>query len=182
MESEHKPGWYLITINYQSHQKVSDGMQLICAETFSPLLESVTKPNALGVRRSSRVQLFPGYMFVRINPDVIHPSVIATMTGVKEFVKFGGEICVISDKTVEALKASLVIRPNRNVTRIELSGLPASIVDSIQNILCLKDKLSRQVALMELIQKDTIIQKAIRNKHTVIATVLEHPSINDKIN
>lgn len=182
MESEHKPGWYLITINYQSHQKVSDGMQLICAETFSPLLESVTKHSTTGVQRSSRAQLFPGYMFVRINPNIIHPSVIATMTGVKEFVRFGGEICVISDKTVDALKASLVIRPNRNVTRIELSGVSASILDAIQDILCLKDKLSRQVALMELIQKDLVIHKATRNKHTVIATVLEHPPINDKIN
>lgn len=182
MESEHKPGWYLITINYQSHQKVSDGMHLLSAETFSPLLESVTKHSATGIRRSSRVQLFPGYMFVRINPEVIHPSVVATMSGVKEFVKFGGEICVISDRTIDALRASMVVRPNRNVTRIELSGLSPSIVESINNILCLKDKLSRQVALMELIQKDAAIQKATTNKHTVLATVLEHPSINDKIN
>lgn len=182
MESEHKPGWYLITINYQSHQKVSDGMRLLCAETFSPLLESVTKNSATGVRRSSRVQLFPGYMFVKINPEVVHPSVIATMSGVKEFVKFGGDICLISDRTIDALKASMVIRPNRNVTRIELSGLSVPIVEAINNILILKDKLSRQVALMELIQKDAAFQKATNSRHTVLATVLEHPSINDKIN
>ena len=77
-------------------------------------------------------------LFVRINPEVIHPSVIATMSGVKEFVKFGGEICVISDR----------------------SGLSPSIVEAIDNILCLQDKLSRQVALMELIQQDAMIKKA----------------------
>lgn len=181
MEIEHKPEWYLISVIYQAHQKVDEGMRAISAEIFSPLMETVVKSGALGVRRSSRVQLFPGYIFVRINPEVIPLSAIASMSGVKEFVRFGGSYCVVSDRVVDALRASMVMRLNRNVTRIEFSGVSADILESIRKILELKDKSARQLALMDLVQKDASIQRSMKSKFSSIATTLETPPVNDTI-
>lgn len=173
--------WFLITYNYQAFQQVNDSIRALLVEAFSPVTYSLKKRSDGTGHRSKSTHLFPGYLFVRLNPEDVHPSTISVLPGVKEFVRFGGEICAVSDLMIDSLKQSIVLRSNRKITQIEYANASVDLVKSLEDISHLGSVVARQSAYLRLIQEDAEIYIKKKSRFTTIATVLEIPVVNDLI-
>lgn len=56
--------------------------------------------------------LFPGYLFVQVNPDVDELSQIRWIPGVKQIVAFGGRPATTADKTIRQIRKYLTAIEN----------------------------------------------------------------------
>lgn len=174
--------WFLITYNYQASQLINDSIRALLVETFSPVSYALKKRSDGTGHRSKSSPLFPGYLFVRLDTELVHTSAISVLPGFKEFVRFGGNICIVSDSLVDALKQSIVLRANRKITQIEHANASPELVRSLEEISRLGSIVARQSAYLRLIQEDMEINLKRSKKFTTISTVLEIPVINDLIN
>jgi transcriptional antiterminator RfaH len=143
-------------------------------EVYCPVMTKVTKrADCEGVRRSVK-QLFPGYMFLRFDPEVVHTTTIGDLPGVKGFVRFGGEICNVSESVIEALKQSLLIRTDQKITKLEFRNVPTEIMSAISYITELKSEVERQSALFQILQQETQLMKLSERKYSRIVTSTEN--------
>ena len=180
MDGKNAFRWYLITHNYQAYQLVSEKVDALGIEMYSPAKYTVTRRSDGSGQRTRRTQLFPGYVFLRLSVEQIH--LISTLTGVKEFVRFGTDICTVSDSLIEALKQSLLLRADKKVTQIEFSNIPTELVKSLEAISLISGQLARQSAFLLLLQQDVSVQKGMMIKNSCVSSVIEHPFVNDLIN
>ncbi|MBD8792698.1 transcriptional regulator [Pseudomonas syringae] len=176
------PRWYLITHNYQAHQQLSDRLDALGVEIYSPAKITVKRRSDSSGVRTTRTQLFPGYIFLRLDPERVHHSVIASLSGVKEFVRFGTEICTVSDSLIDALRQSLHLCSNKKITQIEFSNISTDLVKALEVITQIDSSPARQVALLSILQKDIEVRKGLENKHSCVSVIVEKTFINDLIN
>ncbi|MEB8059295.1 transcriptional regulator [Pseudomonas fulva] len=157
-------------------------MQQLEVEVYSPTKMTLKKRRDCNAVRSSETPLFPGYLFVRLDPDVVHPSVISEIPGVKEFVRFGGPICTVSNSLIEGLKQSLLLSTDQKVTNLECRNVPADVMQCLSDIALMKSKVDRQVAFFELLKNESrLIDAAGSRKYSRITSVLEKPQVNEKL-
>ncbi|MBD8577564.1 transcriptional regulator [Pseudomonas syringae] len=176
------PNWYLITHNYQAHQQVSDRLDALGVEIYSPAKYTVKRRSDSSGVRTTRTQLFPGYIFLRLDPEHVHHSVVANLPGVKEFVRFGAEICTVSDSLIEALRQSLHLCSNKKITQIEFSNVSIELVQALEVIAQIDSSSARQAAFLSLLQKDIEIKNGLKSKNSCVAVITEKTFINDLIN
>jgi len=131
--------------------------------------------------RIMETQLFPGYLFVRLDPEQVHPSAISDIPGVKEFVRFGGDICTVSNALIEALKQSLLLRTDRKVTSLECRNVSPDVLAALSEIALMKSKLERQTQLFALLQNDSQLINMGSRPYSRIASVTEKPQVNEKV-
>lgn len=174
--------WYLMTHNYQAYQLVCEKLEALGVECFSASIFKMTRRSDSSGHRTKRTQLFPGYLFVRIDPEILHTSTIANLPGVKEFVRFGGEICTVSDGMVEALKQSILLRPNKKVTAIEYANVTHEVIEQLQAITLINCVITRRAALLTLLQNDIEVNRGVASSSSCVSTVLESPYVSDLIN
>lgn len=174
--------WHLITHNFHAYQYVTGRIQQLGVEVYSPTKMEVKKRRDCNAVRVTESPLFPGYLFVRLDPDQVHPSVISEIPGVKEFVRFGGPICTISNSLIEALKQSLLLRTDEKVTSLECRNVSTDVMRSLSEIALMKSKLNRQLALFELLKSESrLIELASGRQYSRIASVTEKPQVNEKV-
>lgn len=174
--------WHLITHNFHAYQHVTSKISLLGVEFYSPSMMKVKKRRDCNAVRVIESPLFPGYLFVRLDPDQVHPSVISDIPGVKEFVRFGGDICTVSNSLIEALKQSLLLRTDHKVTNLECRNVSADVMRSLSEIALMKSKLDRQVALFELLKHESrMIDIAGSRQFSRIASITETPQVNEKV-
>ena len=173
--------WYLITHNLHALQVVTARMAIMEVEYFAPTKTKVTRRSDCEGVRTTQTILFPGYLFVRLDPEVVHPSTVADIPGVKEFVRFGGEICTISGSLIEAWRQGLMLRPNKNVTQIEYRNVSPALLSALEYVTSLKCKLARQSALFEVLQNH-VGKDSYENVNQLVVSVLEHPVVDERIN
>ena len=155
--------WFVITHNLQSFQLVTSRMAgLGGVEVYSPTrIEIKRRKDCKGVRMKE-VQLFPGYLFLRFDPEVIHTSVIGDSPGVRDFVRFGDKISTVSNALVEGLKQSLRPQADRKVTRLESRNVPAKTMAGLESIALMSSKTERQAAFYALLREDALQQSTAR--------------------
>lgn len=171
--------WYLITHNLHAFQLVTTKLRMLEVELFAPTKLKVTKRRDCSGVRTTETQLFPGYLFVRLDPEVVHTSAIQDIPGVKEFVRFGGDICTVSDSLIDSIKHSLLLRTDKKVTQLEYRNVSLDVASALEGIALIKDALGRQAAFFELLQKDQAIIK--NSSNTRIVSVIEQPYVNETI-
>mgnify|MGYP003914853663 CR=1 FL=1 len=173
--------WHLITHNLHAFQLVTSRIKLLGVEVYAPTKMEVKKRRDCNAVRIMETQLFPGYLFVRLDPEQVHPSAISDIPGVKEFVRFGGDICTVSNALIEALKQSLLLRTDRKVTSLECRNVSPDVLAALSEIALMKSKLERQTQLFALLQNDSQLINMGSRPYSRIASVTEKPQVNEKV-
>lgn len=173
--------WHLITHNLHALQMVTDKAKLLGVEVYSPTMMAVKKRRDCNASRTLATPLFPGYLFVRLDPEVVHPSAISDIPGVKEFVRFGGDISTVPNAIIEALKQSLILRADQKVTSLECRNVPPAVLVRLSEIALMKSKLERQTAFFNLLQGDSQLINMGNLPYSRITSVLEKPKVDESV-
>ena len=101
--------------------------------------------------------LFPGYIFIRFDPEILHTSKIAACPGMSHLVRFGGMVSPLHEVVVdEIMQLMLTVNPD--------GALPASTEMSRENQ-------AKQKLLLTASQRQQI-QKVIEEKDGVARSAL----------
>lgn len=150
-------GWYLITHNLHGFQLVTSKIGLLAVEIYSPtLIEFTPRRDCRGVRKAEK-QLFPGYLFLRFDPELVHTTTISDVPGVKGFVRFGDQIGMVSDQVIEGLKRSTQISFDRPIRNVECANVSQETLESISAIVKMRSRADREVAFFALLEKDSTL-------------------------
>ncbi|WP_324729588.1 transcription termination/antitermination NusG family protein [Pseudomonas chlororaphis] len=169
--------WYLITHNLHSFQTVASKLGALGVEIYSPTkIEVQPRKDCKGTRVVEK-QLFPGYLFLRFDHEVVHTTAVSDVQGVKGFVRFGNNICTVSDSLIEAMKQSThaerkgmwLLKAYKSVRSVECRHISADMVELLQSISKLKSPLERQVALYALMEKDAQLIKLLSRPRSQVA-------------
>jgi transcriptional antiterminator RfaH len=102
-ETMHKLRWYLVQCKPNAAQIAVRNLENQSFGTFLPLQE-ITKRKGKIFQRQIR-PLFPGYLFVQIDPDRGAWRQVNSTRGVARLVRLGTEPSVVPNEIVEALMA-----------------------------------------------------------------------------
>lgn len=106
--------WYLMTHNRNALEWVTSKVEALDVELYAPTRTELRRRVDRPSQRKTTRQLFPGYLFLRFDPEVVHTTTITDIAGVQGFVRFGGAPYVISDSVIETLKETLLLRTDKS--------------------------------------------------------------------
>lgn len=175
--------WHLITYNFHGLQLVTNRLRLLGVETYSPTIVEVKKRrDCEGVRRKEK-PLFPGYLFVKVNPELVHHSVILDISAVKEFVQFGGTISTVSNGLIEALKHSMLLQVDKKIVNLECRNVSSEVLNALSAIKLMKNVVERQTALFTLLKDDSLLADAATRPFSQlrVASVTEKHHIDERL-
>lgn len=175
--------WHLITHNFHAFQLVTTKIKLLGVEIYAPTKVEVKKRRDCNALRYKETQLFPGYLFVKLNPEVVHPSAISDIPGVKEFVRFGGEISTVSNGLIEALKQSLLLQTDPKIVNFECRNVSQEVMRCVDAIALMKDKVERQTAFFALLRSDALLSDTVTRPYSQlrVASVVEKPQVDERL-
>lgn len=175
--------WHLITHNLHAFQLVTSKIKLLGVEVYAPTLIKAKKRRDCNAVRYTETQLFPGYLFVRIDPEQVHTSVISDIPGVKDFVRFGGDISTVSNSLIESLKHSLLLQADPKVVTLESRNVSPYVLQELSAIVLLKDEVARQAALFTLLQSDSLLSETSSRAYSQlrVASVIERPHVDERL-
>ncbi|MGE6473250.1 transcription termination/antitermination NusG family protein [Serratia proteamaculans] len=173
--------WHLITHKLHDFQTVTEKIKRLGVEVYSPTKMEVKKRRDCNGVRITETQLFPGYLFVRIDPEQVHFSTISDIPGVKEFVRFGSNICTVSTSLIEALKKSLLLLTDKKISSLEYRNVSPDVLSVLSEIALMKSVLERQTALFALLQSDTQLLIMGTRPYSRIGSLIEKPPVNEKL-
>lgn len=145
--------WFLITHNLHAFQLVTGKLGALGVEVYSAQRIEIIKRTDRNTPRATKKQLFPGYLFIRFCLEDVHTSAISDIPGVKGFVRFGNEICRVSDSVIETLKGSALLSADSSVSVLECSNIPPEVVADLVLITRMNSSVERQAALLSLLQQ-----------------------------
>ncbi len=91
----HKAGKYNV---YRAQM----AMERLSVSTFSPVIRCYRpRPDRPGHSRQIVEQLFPGYLFISFDIDILHTSKIEQCAGISHLVRFAGKISPIRDAVID---------------------------------------------------------------------------------
>lgn len=153
--------WVVLTHKANAFQWVTSRLAERGIEMYSPTLVELRKRSDQPTYRKFQKQLFPGYLFLRIDPDEVHPSTITAIPGVGDFIRFGGDHAVVRDAVIEKMRRVIepTLRPDRTLSRIEYRELSDDIEKALHLIMQMPSELRRKAALFELLKNDAYWQQ-----------------------
>lgn len=97
--------WYLLYCKRGQLQRAQDHLERQQVECLTPMisLEKMVR----GKRTTVSEPLFPNYLFVQFNPEIIHTTTISATRGVSHFVRFGTQPAIVPASVVQHLMAHL---------------------------------------------------------------------------
>jgi transcription antitermination factor NusG len=125
-------------------------------EAYSPIRTSLRKRRDRPSFVKSELPLFPGYMFLKFDPEIIHTTAITALSGAHGFVRFAGDPCVVQESVVEALREMLLLRTDRFFNCIEYRNLPSELARSLHLIVEMHSEVSRKAAFYALLEQEAL--------------------------
>lgn len=160
--------WYLLYCQTQKFDLVVSRISSLGVTCYYPLEIVISTRTDRPSMRVKRKPLFPGYLFVYFDPEVIHTTTIAEVPGAHQFIRFGGMPSIVDENVIESFKGFQQIRENRELETIECINLPKYISDEIINIYNVKNCSERSVLLMNLVER---WQKVLPTKLQAFSTL-----------
>lgn len=120
--------WYLLRCRENYWQTIQRYLHEAGLKTCCPLiLERRRRKDKRNSYRLINSPAFPGYIFVKFNPEQVHTTAIKRIPGAMDFVRFGNQIATIPQCEIEALK--LVHNGDKlaDTLKIEASKLPDEV-------------------------------------------------------
>jgi transcriptional antiterminator RfaH len=145
--------WYLIQTKPRQEARAEEHLQRQLFECYRPLKSS--EPRKRSSRPANEEELFPGYLFIRM--DQVHDNwyPIRSTRGVARIVTFGGHPVPVQDELIEQIRQRL----NTPAPRIEFKEgehvlIKAGELCDIEAIFLASDGTERAVILLNLLQRE----------------------------
>ncbi|HDY2882973.1 TPA: transcription/translation regulatory transformer protein RfaH [Escherichia coli] len=118
--------WYLLYCKRGQLQRAQEHLERQAVNCLAPMitLEKIVR----GKRTAVSEPLFPNYLFVEFDPEVIHTTTINATRGVSHFVRFGASPAIVPSAVIHQLS---VYKPaTRGVSHFVRFGASPAIVPS----------------------------------------------------
>ncbi|TCZ24166.1 transcription termination/antitermination NusG family protein [Pantoea agglomerans] len=146
--------WYITHCQSKNLMRILKQATMLSSECYLPVETRITRRKDCGGTRFSQKPLFPGYLFIRFDLEVIHPEKFTDINGIYYFLTTGEKLCVIDDEIVNALKCVHNLRFGPSGNCVQCTNFSAALISSIQRIYTISGPLERQVELLKLLQSD----------------------------
>lgn len=153
--------WYLLFCQTQKFHLVVSRISNLGVCCYYPLESVIYKRSDRPSNRISHKPLFPGYLFVNFDPEIIHTTTITDIPGAHQFIRFSGMPSKVDDSVIHGFKSFQQVRINQEDQTIECINLSEDIANKISEIYLVNDLDYRNILLMRLIEshQDFISQK-----------------------
>lgn len=141
--------WYLIQTKPRQEARAEEHLARQHFECFRPVR---TPPEGLKGRRANEEELFPGYLFIRMD-EAHNWYPIRSTRGVCRVVAFGGQPCPVADSLIDQIRARMAVPADTSptFTRGETVMVRTGNND-VQAIFLCADGEERAVILLNLLQ------------------------------
>lgn len=153
MESESPARWYLIQTKPRQEARAEEHLQRQQFECYRPLKAGA--PKKRNPRAVSEEELFPGYLFIRM--DQVHDNwyPIRSTRGVARIVTFGAHPVPVQDELIEQIRQRLLSpAPRPEFQQGEHVLIKSGSFCDIEAIFLTADGEERAVILLNLLQRE----------------------------
>ncbi|OAT26944.1 transcription/translation regulatory transformer protein RfaH [Proteus myxofaciens] len=131
---------------------------------FTPM---VTVEKLLRGKRTKVIEpLFPNYLFIHFDTEVIHTTTISSTRGVNSFVRFGKFPVTVQQKVIDILQSSQLSPIAYSEENVPYSGdnvlITKGIFQGIQAIYQEPDGENRSILLLKILNNE--VKKSVSNK------------------
>lgn len=102
--------WYVAQTQFAQEKRAQQHLQNQGVDCFLPLYTAQVMKNG-AVKPVTAQALFPGYLFVHFDPEVIHTTTIKGTRGISTLVSFGGLPSPLPDEVVMNLRSHDCLSP-----------------------------------------------------------------------
>ncbi|MGK9174410.1 transcription/translation regulatory transformer protein RfaH [Yokenella regensburgei] len=153
--------WYLLYCKRGQLQRAQEHLQRQAVNCLTPMiaLEKIVR----GKRTTVSEPLFPNYLFVEFDPEIIHTTTINATRGVSHFVRFGAHPALVPSTVIHQLS---IYKPE-NVTDPETPYpgdqviITEGALEGLQAIFKEPDGEARSMLLLNLLNKQ--VMQSIKN-------------------
>ena len=165
--------WYLLTHNSNYGQSLTIEIEKLGVEVYSPHRTTFFKRRDRPGLGKTEKPMFPGYLLLNFDPEDVHTTKITALSGAHGFVRFGGEACVVQDRVIEALKATLLLRTDHSFDCIEFRNLPCELAKALHLIIDLPSKAGRKAAFFALLEQNALWERLASRPGARVYSVLQ---------
>lgn len=151
--------WYLFRYKVNLYQRLIDELAALDVEFFAPTYVELRPRNDRPSFRKKEMLLFPGYLFLRFDPEVVHTTTISEIPGGAGFVTFGTGPCTVPDSLIVGLRHALLLRTDSTVRSIEFRNTPNALVEQLHSIVKIPNVNMRRQALHEALEQQLVLQR-----------------------
>jgi len=149
--------WYLLYCKRGQLQRAQEHLERQAVNCLPPVitLEKIQR----GKRTTVSEPLFPNYLFVEFDPEVIHTTTINATRGVSHFVRFGAQPATVPSTVIHQLS---VYKQPDNITDPDtpFSGddvvITEGAFEGLQAIFSEPDGEARSMLLLNLLNKQVL--------------------------
>ncbi|MCF5708512.1 transcription/translation regulatory transformer protein RfaH [Pseudomonas syringae] len=149
--AERPARWYLIQTKPRQEARAEEHLQRQQFECYRPLRSGERKRNGLALTEE---ELFPGYLFIRMDQVNDNWYPIRSTRGVARIVTFGGHPVPVRDELIEQIRQRLAAPAPRMVfTQGEPVRIKAGGFCDVEAIFLATDGTERAVILLNMLQR-----------------------------
>ncbi len=144
--------WYLIQTKPRQEGRAQEHLQRQLFECYRPLKAGEKKR---GSRGPSEEELFPGYLFIRMDQTSDNWYPIRSTRGVARIVTFGGMPVPVKDELIEQIRERLLAPPPKVAfQKGEAVRITAEGFNDVEAIFLAADGDERAVILLNLLHRE----------------------------
>jgi|SRR5471030_1766256 len=169
-QSEHPARWYLIQTKPRQEARAEEHLLRQSFECYRPL--KAGEPKKRSPRTLTEEELFPGYLFIRM--DQVHDNwyPIRSTRGVARIVTFGGNPVPVQDALIEQIRQRLLAPPPQVMFKQgEHVKIKAGSFCDVEAIFLAADGAERAVILLNLLQREQKVTLPLNNLSSLEARV-----------
>ncbi|HEY0288860.1 MAG TPA: transcription/translation regulatory transformer protein RfaH [Pseudomonas sp.] len=153
MSQTHNPArWYLIQTKPRQEARAEEHLQRQCFECYRPLKTAEKKR---GSRAVAEEELFPGYLFIRMDQTHDNWYPIRSTRGVARIVTFGGLPVPVQDVLIDQIRERLLAPPPKlEFQQGEAVRITAGGFSDVEAIFLTADGDERAIILLNLLQRE----------------------------
>ncbi|MNO71537.1 Transcription antitermination protein RfaH [compost metagenome] len=145
--------WYLLTHGPIDFHNLESRISGLGVEVFTPIYTELRRRLDRPSMRRKIKQLFPGYIFLRFDPAIVHTTTITRIPGVLRFVAFcdSDTPCIVDDQLIAGLKKAVLLRSDPGLHSIECSNLSDEVVNHLNLIVNMPRAKQREEAFYQFL-------------------------------
>lgn len=167
--------WYLLNCQIQRFDRVFQRISSLGVECYYPVETRITPRKNRPSPHVRQKALLAGYLFVHIDPEIVHPTTLTDIPGAHYFVRFGAAACVIQPEIIAALKCVRMLRLDPHCEGVECMNLSPSLISKIQKIYGLP-ALERQIEFIRLLEHPDSLSELLTERSRIYSSLTPVPS------
>lgn len=147
--------WYLLYCQTQKFERVVMRISSFGIPCYFPLETRICARRDRNSKRIVEKPLFPGYLFVHFDPEIVHTTTITDIPGAHSFIRFGGMPCVVAPSVIEGFKCARLMRLDHQDSAVECANISSELITQISTIYEIQNSTARNVELIRLLESDS---------------------------